>query len=275
MLPEDCVSVILSLTSPLHACRSSLVSSTFRSAAESDIVWERFLPSDYRDIVLRSSTADLDHFSSKKELFLYLCSNPILLDRKSFKLDKSSGKKSYILSARELSITLSDNPEYWSWKSTPESRFPEVAELRTIRRLEIEGKIRTRMLSPNTSYAAFLLIKVTNCSYGLDSIPAETSLKMGNLVSTTNTAYLSYKDSKKRQMESLFYGNRKQMLKARVAKGDGRVPVERDEDGWMEIELGEFFSGEDDEEVKMGLREVNGYQLKGGFLVEGIEVRPK
>ena len=42
----------------------------------------------------------------------------------------------------------------------------------------------------------------------------------------------------------------------------------------MEIELGEFFSGEANEEVKMSLMEVKGYQLKGGIIIEGIEVRP-
>ncbi|OMO98637.1 Phloem protein 2-like protein [Corchorus capsularis] len=47
------------------------------------------------------------------------------------------------------------------------------------------------------------------------------------------------------------------------------------EDGWMEVELGEIFSGENDEEVKMGLMEVKGCHLKGGLVIEGTEVRPK
>jgi len=46
------------------------------------------------------------------------------------------------------------------------------------------------------------------------------------------------------------------------------------EDGWMEIKVGEFFSGEKEEEVTMSLMEVS-YPLKGGLIVEGIEVRPK
>ncbi|KAJ4957167.1 hypothetical protein NE237_013950 [Protea cynaroides] len=46
VLPEGCISNILSLTSPSDACRSSVVSSVFRSAADSNSVWERFLPSD-------------------------------------------------------------------------------------------------------------------------------------------------------------------------------------------------------------------------------------
>ncbi|KAA8536793.1 hypothetical protein F0562_029271 [Nyssa sinensis] len=272
MLPEGCVSTILSLTSPPEACRSSLVSSIFRSAADSDVVWERFLPSDYRDIVSRSVTPL--KFSSKQELFLSLC-NPILIDagNKSFALEKSSGKISYILSARELSITWSDEPSHWSWKYLPESRFPVVAVLRTISQLEIQCKIKTEMLSPNTTYGAYLIMKISDDAYGLDSIPSEISVEVGNHVSSSTT-YLYRRNSKKQQMECLFYTNRMQMLRSRVKEGNDQVPRER-EDGWMEIELGEFINGEVDEEVKMSLMEVKGHHLKGGLIIEGIEVRPK
>ncbi|KAK9215638.1 hypothetical protein WN944_007643 [Citrus x changshan-huyou] len=279
MLAEDCVAIILSLTSPSDACRSTLVSSTLRSAAKSDVVWEKFSPSYYQDLVSRSITSL--KFLSKKELYLLLC-NPTLIDngRKSFKVDKSSGKKSYVLSARELSITWSDNPENWSWKPSLKSRFLEVAELRMISRLEIEGKVRTHMLSPNTMCGSYLLIKITHQAYGLDLKPSETFLEMENQTISANIAYLSFKDKKKHHLESLFYGNRKQMVKSRVRSeggGDERFARESD-DGWMGIELGEFFSGDEEDdhrEVKMSLREVKGYQLKGGLVIEGIEVRPK
>ncbi|KAH9755364.1 F-box protein PP2-B15 [Citrus sinensis] len=151
MLPEDCVAIILSLTSPSDACRSTLVSSTLRSAAKSDVVWEKFLPSDYQDLVSRSITSL--KFSSKKELYLRLC-NPTLI---------ANGRK---------------------------------------------------------------------------------------------------------------------MVKSRVnteGGGDERFARESD-DGWMEVELGEFISGDEEDdhrEVKMRLRKVKGYQLKGGLVSEGIEVRPK
>ncbi|KAH9755363.1 F-box protein PP2-B15 [Citrus sinensis] len=258
MLPEDCVAIILSLTSPSDACRSTLVSSTLRSAAKSDVVWEKFLPSDYQDLVSRSITSL--KFSSKKELYLRLC-NPTLIanGRKSFKVDKSSGKKSYVLSARELSITWSDNPENWRWKPSLKS---------------------SNMLSPNTMYGAYLSIKITHQAYGLDLIPSETFLEMENQIISANIAYLSFKDKKKHHLESLFYGNRKQMVKSRVnteGGGDERFARESD-DGWMEVELGEFISGDEEDdhrEVKMRLRKVKGYQLKGGLVSEGIEVRPK
>ena len=77
MLPEDSVSTILANTCPLDACRSSMVSSTFRSAAASDVVWDRFLPADYEDVVSRLLTPLT--FTTKKELFLLLC-NPVLID---------------------------------------------------------------------------------------------------------------------------------------------------------------------------------------------------
>ncbi|CAN1858911.1 Putative F-box protein PP2-B2 [Linum perenne] len=76
-LPDDCFSEILSLTSPRDACNASLVSSSIRLSANSDAIWERFLPSDYSEIVSRM---DLKlKFSSKKELFFELC-HPHLLD---------------------------------------------------------------------------------------------------------------------------------------------------------------------------------------------------
>ncbi|KAJ6414058.1 hypothetical protein OIU84_006801 [Salix udensis] len=241
ILPEGCVSSILSFTSPQDACKSSLVSTIFQSAADSDIVWERFLPVDYEDIVSKSNVRF--KFSSKKELFLHLC-NSLLIDggRKSFRIEKSSGKKSFILSARDLQITWSNDPLYWHWASLPESRFSEVAVLRTVSWLEIAGKIKTQMLSPNTKYGAYLILKISERSYGLDSMPSEISVEGGNSQGSTTTAYLrlAREHARKQQMERLFYGNRMEMLKSRVVEGDGRVPSERD-DGWLEIELGEFF----------------------------------
>ncbi|CAN1219744.1 F-box protein PP2-B15 [Linum perenne] len=227
-LPEDCLSAILCFTSPQDASVSSSVSSFFHSAANSDSVWETFLPSDY-PLIVSDSIPPLK-FTSKKELFHRLCDS-VLIDNglKQFKLQKSTGHKSYILSARDLSITWSSESMYWAWTSVPESRFSEVAMLRTMSWLEIEGKIRAKMLTPNTKYGAYLLIQITDRSYGLDSMPSVVSVNVN--------------------------GER--------------------EDGWLEVEIGEFFSGESDEEVRMCLKEVKGYHLKGGLVVEGIEVRPK
>ncbi|XP_004494571.1 F-box protein VBF-like [Cicer arietinum] len=274
-LPEDCIYAILSHTSPQDACRFSLVSNTFVSVANSNLVWKTFLPSDYEDIVSRVLNPFTFKFiSSYKQLFRTL-SRPLLLDggNKSFRLEKCWGKKCYLLSARELSIAWSIDPMFWIWKPIPESRFAEVAELKTVNWLEIEGTIRSQNLTANTLYAAYLVMKVSDGAYGLDSGPSDVTIEMGNKVKR-GKAYLCNKDENKCNMETLFYGNRRnRVVQAQEDRGNIHVPAKR-LDGWMEIEIGEFFSGESDEEIKMTLTEL-GYQLKGGLIVEGIEVRPK
>ncbi|CAH8330381.1 unnamed protein product [Eruca vesicaria subsp. sativa] len=279
MLPEACVANIISFTSPADIFSSSAVSLVFRLAGDSDFVWAKLLPSDYKSLISRSA----DHhrgFSSKKEIYRCLCDS-LLIDnaRKLFKINKLSGKISYILSARDISIPSSDQASYWSWSKVSDSRFLESAELITTDRLEVNGRIQTGVLSPNTRYGAYLIVKVSKHAYGLDSVPAETCIKSSNGRGVKNIAYLCCLDEKKQQMKRLFYGNREERMAMTVEMvgGDGkrREPKGRD-DGWMEIELGEFETREgEDDEVSMSLTEVKGYQLKGGIVIDGIEVRPK
>lgn len=76
-LPEECMSHILSLTSPRDAARSAVLSSEFRSAANSDIVWGSFLPSGFEEIISKLESPLV--FSSKKDLYLHFCNGPFLL----------------------------------------------------------------------------------------------------------------------------------------------------------------------------------------------------
>ncbi|KFK35516.1 hypothetical protein AALP_AA4G001200 [Arabis alpina] len=278
MLPEACVANIISFTSPADTFSSSAVSSVFRLAGDSDFVWERFLPSDYRSLISRSTDSHRS-FSSKKEIYRCLCDS-LLIDNAQnlFKINNFSGKISYILSARDISITWSDQASYWSWSNVSDSRFSESAVLITTDRLEIKGKIQTGILSANTRYGAYLIVKVTKHAYGLDLVPAETSIKSKNGQINKNTTYLCCVDEKKQQMKRLFYGHREEQMATTVQAVGGdqkkREPKGRD-DGWMEIELGEFETREgEDDEITMSLTEVKGYQLKGGIVIDGIEVRP-
>ncbi|WKA02756.1 hypothetical protein VitviT2T_020910 [Vitis vinifera] len=272
LLPQDCISHILSCTSPRDACRSGLVSTTVRHAGDSDSVWEKFLPSDYQEILSRLVSPLV--FASKKELYSKLC-RPLLIDegRKSFSISKTTGEKGYTLSARNLSITWSSNALYWSWKPLLQSRFAETVELRTICWLEIQGKISTCMLSPKTTYRAYLIVKFADRAYGLDALPSEVSVVVGKHQSQ-GIAYLRRPESNRPTLERVCFLNRIEALRSKVSKGEERVPHER-EDGWFEVELGEFYNDGGDEEVKMSLREVKGVHLKGGLIVEGIEIRPK
>ncbi|QHO45291.1 hypothetical protein HN51_014720 [Arachis hypogaea] len=278
LLPEDCVCSILSYLSPAEACTFSLVSPTLHSAADSDTVWKSFLPSNYEDILSRAvNPLPLLQFSHHHKQLFQALSHPLPLDagNKIFQLDKSSGKISYILSATELSIAWSQDTNYWTWTRTPESRFSMVAELRTVNWLQIEGKMRTGELTERTTYGAYLIMKVSsNRAYGLDSAPAEISVAIGDKVVQRGKAYLCQKDEKKRMMERLMYGNRRHML-GNEEQENIPVPLKRqDDDGWMEIQIGEFFTGDTDQEINITLMEV-GYHLKAGLIVQGIHVRPK
>ncbi|KAK4388027.1 F-box protein [Sesamum angolense] len=77
-LPEECISEILSLTTALDASRSSILSKEFRSAGSDDVVWERFLPPDYEDII--SASVSPVTYDSKKQLYLTLSHSPIFIN---------------------------------------------------------------------------------------------------------------------------------------------------------------------------------------------------
>nr|GMD67859.1 F-box protein PP2-B10-like [Ipomoea batatas] len=121
-LPEGCISEILSFTSAEDTARLSAVSKGFKAAAESDSVWHRFLPPRLTDIISRSASPVV--YSNKKELYFALCNSPILLDdgaKLSFSLDRRSGKKCFMIAARQLEIWSGHDDDGCQWESLPDS----------------------------------------------------------------------------------------------------------------------------------------------------------
>ncbi|XP_059628698.1 F-box protein PP2-B11-like [Cornus florida] len=284
VLPENCIANFLSLTSPPETCRLSLVASTFRSAAESDSVWERFLPSDYQDMIARASEPPV--FASKKELYLSLSDHPLIIDdgTKSFSLDRRSGKKCFMLSARYLTIIWGDTPEYWRWISLPnESRFTEVAELLHVCWLEIHGKISTQMLSPDTTYAAYLVFKwaARVIGFRFEYKPAESWVRLSGSEGQSRSFHL---DTNGRQRRERCVVPRRRVCHRNIIRRrqevdalreSGQYPKERG-DGWLEMELGEYLnkSGEVGE-LEICLQEVKDGNWKSGLILQGIEIKPK
>ncbi|KAK3205560.1 hypothetical protein Dsin_019606 [Dipteronia sinensis] len=137
-------------------------------------------------------------------------------------------------------------------------RFPEVAKLRFVWWFEIGGKIDTSLLSTMTTYVAFLVFKPTNNFFGFDNNPVEVTVGLdgGNV-----------------QNRTVYFDRRQQ----NIVPGDnpGLFPKER-RDGWLESELGEFFTGSDEEgKLSMTILEINCSNGKHGLVVQGIEIRPK
>lgn len=125
----------------------------------------------------------------------------------------------------------------------------QVAELKSVCWLDICGKIDCRELSPHTTYSAYLIFKLCPESYGLELPAQQASVTVGAQIS-------------------------KQDVCLNPDDEEMRAPSARS-DGWMEMELGEFFSGDGSEgEVSMRLREVEVLNWKRGLVIEGIQVRP-
>ncbi|KAJ4722944.1 F-box protein [Melia azedarach] len=286
ILPEDCISHIISLTSPRDACRLTVVSPVFKSAAESDTVWEMFLPSDYLEILSTSVSASslTTSFSKKKDLYFHLCHNPILVSggTMSFALEKESGKKCYMICAREFAIEWGNTPSYWIWPSLPESMFAEAAELKIVWWFDIKARVETKILSSKTNYGAYLVFKFAETRYGFKERLVDFEVYFEG----------SGNGERRRALLDL----PPNMLPLSQERGDGWMEIEMDEffiengdygkvmvplsrergDGWMEIEMGEFFNENgDDGKVVCSVFDFDGFRRKGGIIIQGIELRPE
>uniref|UniRef100_A0A1J3FMZ8 F-box protein PP2-B11 n=1 Tax=Noccaea caerulescens TaxID=107243 RepID=A0A1J3FMZ8_NOCCA len=253
-LPEDCIAKILSLTTPPDVCRSSCVSRLFRSAAESDDVWNQFLPCEFP-----AGFAAPPGLPTRKHLFFSLVHNPLLLNdpQMSFWLERRSGNKCYMMGARALNITWGHDQRYWQWISLPNTRFPEVAELNMVWWLEITGKINITLLSDDTLYAAYLVYKWNHGPYGFRQ-PVEASLVLSG----------TEPDHVQPSMVSLMQNPGSEQVQVHSA--------ELRSDGWYEVELGQFFKRRGDMmgQIEMSLKETKRPFEKKGLIVHGIEIRP-
>ncbi len=241
-LPEKCISAILSFTTPRDICRLAAVSTLFRSAANSDSVWNKFLPQQCYQILPRAVTPVA--FASKRELYFRLCDS-ILIDegRKIFWLERSTAKIGYMLSARELTIVWSDTSKYWRWITRDDSRFVELAELLKVCWLEIKSEIDCTLLSPDTEYTVVFVLKLEAGSYGFRGRAMHFNV-------TTSERELIHKQQP-------------------LLEGEGVA-----NDGWMEVVGGEFIVRDGYSSVIFCMKDPGG-PWKRGLLVDGVKIEPK
>ncbi|CDY24793.1 BnaA08g15170D [Brassica napus] len=144
-----------------------------------------------------------------------------------------------MLSARELDITWGNNRNYWRWISIPEARFKEVPVLISVCWFNICAFTNSRLLSPGTRYSAYIVFQTNDGFYGFiyfDGGPSD--------------------------------GRREGEIR------DVKKPEWR-EDGWMEVELGEFFNEDSCDEIKLRLKEIEYLNWKSGLIIQGVEFRPQ
>ncbi|XP_078155391.1 putative F-box protein PP2-B12 isoform X1 [Carex rostrata] len=256
-LLQDCISHLLSLTTPRGACVLSSVSPTFRSMVDSDATWQRFLPSDYASF-LSHAIVPIEH-ASKKELFFRLCDHPVPIygGKMAFGLEKSSGAKCFTISARAMSMSFIDSNCLWKWVPLFNSRFSEAVQLcfnsfLNKDAMAFSGRIATKTLSAETTYTAYLIYRCTYYEFRT-CIPAsflESSVEIG-MVNAYNIVCLHPKCN---------------------LRSDVEWPMRR-RDRWMEVKVEEFYvKGGEDEKVKIKLQKSEGDEIPC-ILLLGMEIR--
>ncbi|KNA11847.1 hypothetical protein SOVF_131400 [Spinacia oleracea] len=190
----------------------------------------------------------------------------------SFSLDKWTGKKCYMLGARELTLAFSDNSRCWRWKPLPESRFPEVAELLGVAELHITGRISTQLLSPNTTYHMYFSFMLGAWSRGFEVSPVKVFVSR----IATNGAYLggssSYDTSKSFYLKAPENDEMFDDVEGEEAFEHRRDSGHR----WIKIDMGKYFNRVDDNvaALEMTLMGTEVSLHKSGLIIHGIEILP-
>ena len=160
-----------------------------------------------------------------------------------------------------------------------EIRFIEVANLNQVCWLEIKGKINTGMLSSRTNYVVVLVFQRNDRFYGLKNVPVESSVGMIGGVTTKRVIYLDAPQVESSNDPDHDFGERFLQYENVISSMTGNpdpASLKKRIDGWYEVELGEFFSGEGKgKELEISVMEVKSGNWKSGLLIEGIEIRPK
>ncbi|CAM0913816.1 unnamed protein product [Alopecurus aequalis] len=279
-LPEELLAAAISLCrSPPDACRAAAVSRAFRPAADSDAVWSRFLPRDLPQFAQGELPCTPP---SKKALFRCLADQPALLPCRlvSMWLDRATGAKCYMLSARALQISWGDTPDYWEWidlgceEVKSNKRFLEAAKLLGVWWLEIRGKINSMMLSHNLTYAAYMVFKLADDGFDLLDFPFQEASVSAGSDSKRQVCLQSYMEvgDDGVPLKHILTSSDPTYHHPEVPLTDDIILPRKRADGWIEVELGDFYNEEGyNDEVSFRLIETK--EWKHGLVVWGIEIR--
>lgn len=259
-LPESCIAAILSFTTPRDVCRLSAVSTLFRSAANDDSIWSKFIPQQSYQILPRAVTPVA--YASRRELYFRLCDS-VLIDggTQIFWLERSTGKIGYMLSATELSIAWGNDQRYWNWPASgDDSRFGVLAELKSVWWFHVWGQFDCRLLSENTQYRVVFVLKFAEDSYGWSGLPISFSVtgpdepeRVSSRVFIRQRAHRDPNDN----ADSIFYEYGQRL---EVVAGEFTVTA-NENDG-----------AQNESSCQFSMREVK--NAKGGLFLDGVRIEP-
>jgi len=190
-----------------------------------------------------------------------------------------------------------------------------VAELVDVCWLEISGKLSLSLLTPGTTYAAYLVFAMADDAYGLECHvgmpPPKATVTVSSGGGTTTSSNKTPTPAPaptvaehaiclhhmQGEEEAAAHRRKQQYVRLRRGYGIGgggarkttvltttreadpdiRCPRRRG-DGWAEVEMGEFTVAGDEGDaavVEVTVQEVDSRRWKRGLVVLGIEIRPK
>ncbi|CAH1414584.1 unnamed protein product [Lactuca virosa] len=247
-----------------------------------DANWEQKLPNDYQYII-KAAKDRVPYNITNKEIYTLL-SNGILTNKGQmlFSLDKN-GIKCCMASARAF---LEDNDGEFSrfsdlacfrWISLHESRFEKVAECQSGRVLRINCPINSHMLTPNTTYATYLVCKLPEVSHVTLKCPLEVKdINFGS--PNFNEVRFIYLSSPKTPL--IMLTNSDQDRNQRPTMNPLSRPkiesmLRQRKDGWMEAQIWTFKADAATSVNVTFALTCNEREQLTGLIVQGIEIRPK
>ncbi|KAG2318430.1 hypothetical protein Bca4012_055358 [Brassica carinata] len=151
----------------------------------------------------------------------------------------------FMIFPKKLSITWSDDPNYWTWVSndSPNEKDVQAAELKNVCWLDITGKFDTSNLTPGITYEVVFQVKLKDPAYGWDT-PVNVKLVLPN-----------GKDKPQEKKVSLREQPRYQ---------------------WVDIRVGEFKHETDSAgEITFSMYEHAAGVWKKGLFLKGVAIRAK
>ncbi|EFH41519.1 predicted protein [Arabidopsis lyrata subsp. lyrata] len=150
----------------------------------------------------------------------------------------------FVVPARRLDITHSENPNLWTWGYVQSEADIEIAMLNKIYWLQIKGYFVTRELTPGTKYKVVFMIYLDDTASGWEE-PVTLNLK------------LKHRDGSQSIQESTLCLN------------------DYIYNNWVDIQAGEFEAlPENVVEIFFSLHQYEYSNRKSGLLVKGVTIRP-
>ncbi|KAK9077815.1 hypothetical protein SSX86_006153 [Deinandra increscens subsp. villosa] len=221
--------------------------------------WEQKLPNDYEEII-KLCVNDVE-WKTKKELYYILCEGFLINSGEEWFSLAKDGKKCLMVQAKAV---LKENE--WEWKSEPETRFGQVADCIS-KKFGISCELGSKMLSPQTTYAAYLVYNRLPHAYTSINPPLTNTVQVVDKV-LGSEAYNIFL----RTPQTPVIGPNlkiKRTYNPSVRPRIKGLPKLRS-DGWMEVQVHEFQTP-----ATMRLR-FSSYDMSSlaGITVQGLEFRP-